>query len=64
MLRLTSVLFSIVGTTLMGIGIVAVLVMGMDTWKPIVLAAIAGFVVAAPVSWFVSRAILKGQDAP
>ncbi|MDD3797675.1 MAG: hypothetical protein PHE36_00685 [Novosphingobium sp.] len=64
MFRLMSVLFSIIGTTLMGIGIVVVLVMGLDTWKPILLAAVAGFLVAIPVSWFISRAILKGQTAP
>lgn len=64
MLRLMSVLFSMIATTLMGIAVVVVLVMGLDTMRPIILAAVAGFVVSIPVSWMVSRAILKGQSAP
>lgn len=59
MARLFTILFSMIATTLMGVGIIAVLTMGMDTWKPIVLAAAAGFVVSIPVTWLVSRQLLN-----
>ncbi len=56
MLRLTLMLFAIIGTTLMGIGVVAVLTMRMDsTAIPIVAAAAAGFVLAIPLSWYVAK---------
>jgi hypothetical protein len=47
-----------VATTLMGIGVVAVLT--MDIWatgQPILWAAVAGFVVSIPVSWWIGRQI-------
>lgn len=56
MLRLTLMLFAIIGTTLMGIGVVAVLTMRMDsTAMPIAAAAAAGFVLAIPLSWYVAK---------
>ncbi len=59
MLRLTLMLFAIIGTTLMGIGVVAVLTMRMDsTAMPIVTAAAAGFLLAIPVSWLVAKQLL------
>jgi hypothetical protein len=61
MLRLALVLFAVIATSLMGAGVIAVLSMGMDTGRPIVLAALAGFLVAIPVSWLVARAILNSQ---
>ncbi|TCO72881.1 CTP synthetase [Rhodovulum euryhalinum] len=57
MLRLAAVLFTLISATMMGIGVVAVLVAGYDTLIPIAAAAIIGFVVAMPVSWQVARAI-------
>jgi hypothetical protein len=55
-------MFSFISTTLMGIGIVIVLSMGLGTAQPIMLAALAGFLLAIPASWFVARQIqgLKG----
>lgn len=58
MTRLMMILFSFISTTLMGSAIVVVLAMGMDTMRPIALAALAGLVVSVPVSWFVARQIL------
>ncbi len=55
--RLMMVLFSMIATTLMGIGIVIALVTGYDTLRPILIAAAIGFAVALPVSWFVAAAI-------
>lgn len=55
--RLMWVLHAVVSTTLMGIGVTAVLAANMQGWKPIVIAAAIGFVVALPVSWLVARKI-------
>lgn len=58
MLRLAAMLFAIIGTSLAGSFIVASLVAGYDTTRPIIIAAVLGFVVAVPVSYLVARAIL------
>ncbi|GGF45681.1 MULTISPECIES: hypothetical protein [Mameliella] len=55
MFRLASLLYSLISTSLAGTFIIVALVSGQDTLYPIVVAAIAGFVVAAPVSWLVAR---------
>ena len=55
MIRLMLMLFAVVGTTLMGIGIVTVLTLRMDTAMPIIASAAAGFVLAIPISWFVAK---------
>lgn len=56
---LTIILHLFIGSTLAGSGVIAVLVMGYGTLMPILWAALAGFVVAIPVSVMISRA-LKG----
>lgn len=55
--RLMWVLHAVVSTTLMGVGVTAVLAANMQGWKPIVIAAAIGFVAALPVSWLVARKI-------
>lgn len=55
MIRLMMTLFSMISTTLMGVGIVIALTLGQDTLQPIVVAAGIGFVLAIPVSWAVAR---------
>ncbi len=55
MARLFMVLYSMIGTTLAGSFMVAALVSGMDTLRPIVLAAGLGALVALPVAWLVAR---------
>jgi hypothetical protein len=68
--RLALALFPMVATTLMGIAVVAVLT--MDIWatgQPILWAALAGFVVSIPVSWWIGRQITavtggRGNNAP
>jgi putative flippase GtrA len=57
MIRLASILYSIVATTLAGIGVIAVLTAGYDTTVPIIVAAAIGAVVALPVSYLVARKI-------
>lgn len=59
MLRLSLALFFVIGTTLMGIGVITVLTMDLQAgWKPIAIAAGIGFVAAIPVSMWVARKIV------
>ncbi|NCO87289.1 MAG: CTP synthetase [Rhodobacterales bacterium] len=62
MLRLASVLYSIIATTLAGSCVIVALVSGYDTLLPIVVAAALGAVAAVPVAWLVARAMI-GADA-
>lgn len=55
MLPLFLIVHIFVGTTLAGSAVVAVLVVGLDTWQPLVLAAILGFLASFPISWIVAR---------
>lgn len=55
MSRLMMTLFSMIATTLMGVGVVIALTTGYDTLQPIVIAAAVGFVLAIPVSWLIAR---------
>lgn len=59
MFRLASILYSLIGTTLAGTAIIAVLTAGFDTLVPIVAAAVIGALVALPVTYFVTRAIYQ-----
>ncbi len=61
MLRLASLIYTFVGATVAGMFMVAALVAGMDTAKPLIAAALVGFVVAAPIAWMVAKAI-KGSE--
>ncbi len=58
MLRVMMMLFSMIATTLMGIGVVIVLAIGLDTLNPILAAAAAGFVLAIPVSWGIAKRMM------
>ncbi|WP_323036018.1 CTP synthetase [Pararhodobacter sp.] len=55
MLRLTSILYAVVGTTLAGIAIVVALTMNMYDVQSIVWAAVIGSIVALPVSWLIAK---------
>ena len=55
MARLALLLFVVIGATLAGTLIVAALVAGLDTARPIIVAAALGFAAAVPVSIFVAR---------
>ena len=63
MSRLMMMLFSMISTTLMGIGIVVALVTGYDTLQPILIAAALGFVLALPAKWIIGRQIEKQTSA-
>lgn len=55
MLRLASLLYSLIGTTLAGSAIVVALVMGYDDLAGILVAAGIGASAAVPVSYLVAR---------
>jgi hypothetical protein len=57
MLRLAGILYSLISTTVAGTAVIAALVSGYDTLIPIVVAAVAGFVLALPITYFVTKAI-------
>lgn len=61
MLRLASILYSIVATTLSGSFVIASLTMGYDTLTPILVAAGLGAIVAFPASYFVAKAIIAND---
>ncbi len=61
MLRLASILYSIVGTSLAGSFIIVALVSGYGTLMPILGGAVIGAVLAIPVSYFVARAIISNK---
>lgn len=48
-------LFTIVSAVLMGSFMVAALVMGFDTAKPVIISVVLGFVVAMPISWILAQ---------
>lgn len=60
MYRLAFIIHFFVSTTLAGSLVIAVLVMGLDTWKPIVAAAVLGYLAGFPVSVFVAKAMMSG----
>ncbi|MGD9810282.1 MAG: hypothetical protein AB7U35_02970 [Sphingobium sp.] len=58
MVRLMMIMFSVIGTTLMGVGVIVVLSMGLAGWRPILAAAAVGFALAIPASWFTARQMI------
>ena len=57
MSRLFMLLLSISMSTMAGIGVVIVLVLGQDRLWPILAAAAAGAALSLPITWFVARRI-------
>jgi hypothetical protein len=55
MTRLMMILFSMISTTLMGVGVIVALTTGNDTLQPILISAAIGFVLALPVSWYIAK---------
>jgi hypothetical protein len=49
-----------IGAPLAGVGLVAALVMGLDSVWMLGGAALAGFVLACPVAWLVARGLYSG----
>ena len=57
MLRLAFIVHLFLGTTIVGSAMVFALTMGMDTLKPLLIAALVGWLVSLPVSWIVAKKI-------
>lgn len=57
MLRLASMIYSLIAPTLTGSAVVGALVSGQDGLGPILLAAVLGAGAAVPVSYGVARAL-------
>lgn len=56
-MALTLILHLFIGSTLAGVGVIAVLVAGFGTLWPIVIAGLAGFVLAFPISWLIAKSL-------
>lgn len=56
-MKLFSLMHTLISPTLAGIGVIAVLVMGMDGWKPIVIAAVIGALISFPIAWVAAQKI-------
>jgi preprotein translocase subunit SecF len=61
MLRLATMLYSMIATSVAGSFIVAALVMGYDGMIEIIVAAALGAVVSVPASYFIAQAIIKNK---
>ncbi|MBL4928573.1 CTP synthetase [Fuscibacter oryzae] len=59
MTRLMMILFSMISTTLMGVMIIVALTTGYGTLRPIMIAAVVGFLLAIPVSYLVARRLTE-----
>ena len=59
MLRLATMLYTVIGSTLAGTAVIAVLVAGYTTLTPILIAAGVGALVAIPATWFIARMIYE-----
>ncbi|MFC3615145.1 hypothetical protein ACFORG_15375 [Lutimaribacter marinistellae] len=59
MIRLAGLLFSLISTALAGTGVIVVLVAGFVSLPAILGAAIAGAVLAAPVSWLLAKRLYE-----
>lgn len=57
MLRLASVLYAVIGTSLAGMFVVAALVAGTNSAQTIIVAAALGFIAGLPAAWFVAKKI-------
>jgi hypothetical protein len=57
MLRLSLLLYSIVGSTLAGVGVIAVLTLGWYDVPSILTGAVVGAVLGVPASWMVARTL-------
>lgn len=61
MFNLASILFAFISATVVGIFFIAALVTGYDTLVPLLIAVAVGFVVALPITYFVTKAIMDEE---
>lgn len=56
-MRVFLLLLPVIATTLAGTAVVVALVSGLDTLRPILIAAAAGGLVGLPVTWVIARKV-------
>lgn len=61
MLRLATILYSVIATTMAGSFFIAALVTGNDRLVPIIVAVALGVVMAIPISYLVAQAIINNK---
>ncbi len=61
MFNLASILYSFISTTIAGIFFVISLSIGYDTLIPLLIAAAAGFAVALPITYFITKELLDQE---
>lgn len=59
MFRLSALIYALVGPTLAGSLIVACLATGLDTLRPILIAALVGFAAAVPIARVIAGRIVE-----
>ncbi len=62
MTQLFLIIHIFIGSTLAGSAVIAALTLGLDTLRPLLIAALLGFLVSIPVSWLVARKITAPRD--
>ena len=63
MSRLFFLLFTLIGPSLAGVGVIIVLTLGLVTLKSILAAAALGMAFGVPVSWAVMRQLVSANAA-
>ncbi|KPP83369.1 MAG: hypothetical protein HLUCCO07_12900 [Rhodobacteraceae bacterium HLUCCO07] len=58
---LALVMHVFLGATLAGSAMVVVLAMGLTTLKPLLIAALVGYLISIPASWYVAKAVYDNQ---
>lgn len=61
MSRLLLLLYSLVGPSLAGVGVIAVLTLGLVDARSILIAAAMGFALGVPVAWAVMRQLTRNN---
>ncbi len=57
MFKIAALIYTVASSTVMGIFIIIALASGFDTKQYVVIAVVAGAIVALPVSYFIAKAI-------
>lgn len=59
MFNLFSLIYTIVGATCAGVGVVIALVIGQDTLQPILISAAAGALIGTAASWVIAAKLAQ-----
>ncbi len=62
MTQLFLIIHIFIGSTLAGSAVIAALTLGLDTLRPLLIAALLGFLLSIPVSWAVARKITRPRS--